>query len=90
LILDDFTPSEQVELFVERKSVKFGIDKLTELVKKLSRTYYEFIDFLDYSTASLQYSKNDIYFLDSEGSRYKLPKDILSLTVKIEKKQKHQ
>jgi hypothetical protein len=87
LILDDFTPSEQVELFVERESVKFGVDKLTELVKKLSRTYYEFNDFLDYSTASLQYSKNDIYFLDSEGSRYKLPKDILSLTVKIEKKQ---
>ncbi|MBN2175325.1 MAG: hypothetical protein JW731_14415 [Bacteroidales bacterium] len=85
LTIHDFTRSTPVEISIDRKTDDPSLDVLKEKVRRLSEAYYSNRPNIDYSTASLSYNKNDVYYQNSEGTRFKIPQDLLSLNVTLKK-----
>jgi len=85
LTIHDFTRSEPVEIIINRNTADPDLNTLGNKASLLSETYYKYPEDINYSTASLSWNKNDIYYQNSEGTRFKIPKDLISLRVTLRK-----
>jgi len=81
-LLSDFSKEEPVELFKTRENYETN---KTELERK-SRIYsavFGTIPEIKFSEAKINVIKNDIYYLNSEGTTFSVPHDITQLFVRI-------
>jgi hypothetical protein len=85
LSLPDFAQAKQNQIFIEREHASATYEDLKQKVRFLSNAYFHYPKDIDHSAATLQYNKNTIYFESSEGTRFSLPKDLLSLSVTLTK-----
>jgi hypothetical protein len=85
LTIKDFTRSEPVEMMINRNANDPDLEAYERKVGLLSESYYHYPQDIDYSTATLSWQKNDIYYQSSEGTRFLIPKDLLSLSISLKK-----
>jgi hypothetical protein len=88
LSLPDFSEAPQVSLFIKRETDEFTINMIRDAVTGLSAAFYQYPS-IDWSGADVVYYKNDIYFQNSEGSRFKIPFDIAAITISMAKENKN-
>lgn len=88
LSLPDFSAAPQVSLFIKRATDELNIDQIRDAVKGLSAAFYKYPS-IDWSGAAMVYYKNDIYFQNSEGTRFSIPFDIAAITVTMAKENKN-
>ncbi len=88
LNLPDYTKEKAVKRISERKESKINKSNLTEKICKLSEAIYDF-EGISYSNSNLTYKKNDIYFVNNEGTTFKIPLDISLLNINLSKKIKN-
>lgn len=84
LELDDFAQAEAVELIVDGDFTNPDIKKLEKKVAELSDAFYKYPE-LDFSSASLSFSQNIVYFISNEGTKFRLPLNYASLRVNVKK-----
>ncbi|MCB2220972.1 MAG: hypothetical protein KQI35_11300 [Bacteroidetes bacterium] len=82
LEINDFSRSEPVEMMLPGKFTKPDIDKLEKKVAALSDAFYRYPE-LDFSSASLSFHQNIVYFINSEGTRFRLPLNLARLSVSV-------
>ncbi len=84
LELADFTRSEPVEMILPGNFAEPDIQQLERKVAALSEAFYQYPE-LDFSRASLSFHQNIVYFINSEGTRFRLPLNLARLNVSVRK-----
>ena len=81
-LLPDFSSEEPITFFKDRQ--KYTIDQ--SFLEEKSRMYSAFASALpevEFAGSSINIVQNDIYYLNTEGSQFKIPMDLTQLTIKI-------
>jgi hypothetical protein len=85
LEINDFSRSEPVEMILPGQFTKPDMDRLEKKVAALSDAFYHYPE-LDFSSATLSFHQNIVYYINSEGTRFRLPLNLARLSVIVSKK----
>ncbi|HPE55719.1 MAG TPA: metallopeptidase TldD-related protein [Bacteroidales bacterium] len=84
LKLDDFARADSVELLLPCNFVQPDIEKLEKKIAELSNSFYKYPE-LDFSTASMSFHQNIVYFISNEGTKFRIPVNSASIRVSVSK-----
>jgi len=83
LDMDDYAKVKPVEKIIPSNNIIIDKIKISHLVEELSAIFKDYPD-IDNSEVSAVFSTNDVYCVNSEGSKYSFPNNLITIKISVQ------